>query len=1035
MECPEENVIVDYVRGDVDESIRRELELHLDECPACLQVVGEMARIFQHDPDVDGPLPLGPDGQPLIDGQMPVDGQDGTFGGLTLLETSPMGGPSREGDVVGRLREGAKLGRYVVLSRVGSGGMGVVFSAYDPELDRKVAIKLLRTAPGGSGSKEMADQRTRLLREAQAMAKLSHPNVITVHDVGTFEGQVFVAMEFIDGGTLSMWLHEKKRTWREVQAVMLAAGRGLAAAHAAGLVHRDFKPDNVLMGKDGRVLVTDFGLARPAAGKTDAFASVSTMPGTRALGLALTQTGAMVGTPAYMAPEQLAASRTDALTDQFSFSVALYEGLYGERPFAGRVLAELIANVSEGNVRPAPQRTVVPRWVRRALMRGLAVDPEQRHPSMEVLLAALVRNPWRRWQQVGLIAIPTVLVGVGVTVYEREQPRAASYCQDVAEKLGGVWDDERRDEIGTRFSATGLPYAADTLRSLERRLDLYAQTWVSLQTQACRDEVEGARPQAVLALQMTCLERRRLSLGALTDLLLEADPTTIERSIDAARALPALEICADLEVLMARESTQDDVDPAQVLEIDQALARAKALRDATRFGEARRAAEPLIAAAAAAGYTRGEAFARELVATTLDFDGDRIAAERAYHDALSSALASGSAEIVVRASLGLIWVTGDGSRPLVEADRWYAHGKGALARMGGDPELEAELERSLGQAYLEHGDPRRAEVHVRASMQIRETAFGPEHESIGAAASSMGQLLAMQGKFAEARAAFERALTLIELEMGPAHPYTAAASANLGSAWAESGEYARAVGYFERALAIETAALGPDHIRLAAPHHNLAASLRALGRTDLARDHAERELAIVTAGYGPDHPELARALANLASFDSDAGHHLAALVGFSKAYEVTLLTADGGNLQGARYQGSIAKELLALERPKEALAMMESALAGRRAALGDEHPSVADAHVGVAQALVALGRYDEAIASAQRGMAMLANAGADPLGLAEAHYVLAIACWEAPTHPDRERAVAEATKAAAQALLAPPNELRAEIDAWLLAHR
>ncbi len=1020
MECPEENEIVDYVRGDVDETGRRAIEAHLDDCPACLQVVGELARIFQQDGDAG----------------LAVDGPAGTLGGFALVETSPMEAEPDEPDVVARLREGAKLGRYVVLSRVGSGGMGVVFAAYDPELDRKVAIKVLRGASGGTGAKELADQRARLLREAQAMAKLSHPNVITVHDVGTFEGQVFVAMEFIDGGTLSMWLRESKRTWREVQTVMLAAGRGLAAAHAAGLVHRDFKPDNVLMGTDGRVLVTDFGLARPAAGKTDAFAQVSSVHGTSALGLALTQTGALVGTPAYMAPEQLGGERTDALTDQFSFCVATYESLYGERPFAGKVLAELIANVTEGAVRPPPPRGSVPRWVRRALLRGLSVAPEQRFRSTDALLAALARDPWRRWQQALLIAVPTVVVGIAAMVYEREQPRAASYCQDVAAELGDAWDEARREAVAARFEGSALPYAADALRSIERTLDDYAEKWTALQTQACRDEVEGARPQAVLALQMTCLERRRLSLGALTSLLAEADPGTLERAVDAAGALPSLEICADLEVLMARESTQDDVDPAAARAVDGALARVKVLRDAARYAEALAQAGPLIAQATDAGYTRGEAFARELLATTLELMGDIAGAERAYHDALSSALASGSAEIVVRASLGLIWITADPARPLVEADRWHAHGKGALARMGGDFELEAELERALGLAYLQHDDPRRAETHVRESLRIREQAFGPEHESIGAAASTMGQLLAAQGKYVEARAAFERALAITEARTGPSHPDTAAMLTNVGSTWAEVGDHERAIAYYERALAIDLAALGPDHVRNAIAHHNLASVLWTAGRRPAARAHAERELAIVLAEHGELHPDVASALGNLARFDAEQGDHAAALAGFSRAYDIVRNSLGPDSVAAAHHHGNVAIELILLGRAAEAIPIIEGVIATRRGVLGDEHRIVGEAYIDLARALVVEGRFDDAIAPAERGLAIVRAAEVRSSGVVEGNFTLARARWDAEAGRDRSRAIEHATLALELAHGLPMGAGdAAEIAAWLQAHR
>ena len=316
MSCPSEASLVQFADGALSAEAAAEVRAHLEHCADCRLVISAL-----------------------------TSSTGATLPGTTVHQ-----------QVGEQLSAGSRLGRYEVLRFLGAGAMGEVYLARDASLKRDVAVKVLRG--GGSGE---AALHARLMREAQAMARLSHPNVVAVYEVGDEGGQVFVAMEFIDGGTLSMWLHEKPRTWREVQSVMLAAGRGLAAAHAAGLVHRDFKPDNVLMGKDGRVLVTDFGLARPAAGKTDTFAQVGTMPGTRALGLALTQTGALVGTPAYMAPEQLGGERTDALTDQFSFCVAAYEGLYGERPFAGRVLAELIANVSEGNVRQAPARTTVPR--------------------------------------------------------------------------------------------------------------------------------------------------------------------------------------------------------------------------------------------------------------------------------------------------------------------------------------------------------------------------------------------------------------------------------------------------------------------------------------------------------------------------------------------------------------------------------------------------------------------------------------------------------------------------------------------------
>ncbi|MCP4664099.1 MAG: serine/threonine protein kinase, partial [bacterium] len=313
------------------------------------------------------------------------------------------------------LARGTTLGRYVVLHHLGSGGVGMVYAAYDPELDRKVAVKLLRDDLFPSADEDGGQ--ARLLREAQALARLSHPNVLTVFDVGTYNDQVFVATELVEGCTLKDWLHEKPRSWKEVLKLFLDAGRGLAAAHATGLVHRDVKPANVLLGADGRVRVMDFGLARtavvtstedapPGAGKAGEIpvpdsATASEMPPTPGLlSSGITRTGSLMGTPAYMAPEQFRGEAFDARTDQYGFCVALYEGLYGERPFAAESPHLLVLKVSKGEINDPPPGKRVPPWLRQILLRGLSRRPDDRYPSMEALLRDLEAAPKRarrRW--------------------------------------------------------------------------------------------------------------------------------------------------------------------------------------------------------------------------------------------------------------------------------------------------------------------------------------------------------------------------------------------------------------------------------------------------------------------------------------------------------------------------------------------------------------------------------------------------------------------------------------------------------------
>lgn len=281
---------------------------------------------------------------------------------------------------------GRSIGRYRLKSELGAGAMGVVYLAEDPQLHRTVALKIHR--------RQDAADADRLLREARSLARLSHPNVIVVHEVDTFEGNVFMAMEFVDGGSLRSWLEEKERATEEILDVFTQAARGLAVAHAAGIVHRDFKPDNVLVGRDGRVRVVDFGLAREvlfeslevSRAATDPFAITQENPAT------LTRTGTLVGTPAYMAPEQWAGRRADARSDQFAFAVALFEALYGQRPFVGDTFAVLSRAVGSGEIVVPRHTRRIPKPMARALLRALRTDPKERFPSMDALSRALTEK-------------------------------------------------------------------------------------------------------------------------------------------------------------------------------------------------------------------------------------------------------------------------------------------------------------------------------------------------------------------------------------------------------------------------------------------------------------------------------------------------------------------------------------------------------------------------------------------------------------------------------------------------------------------
>ncbi|MGZ6126186.1 MAG: protein kinase domain-containing protein [Myxococcales bacterium] len=305
-----------------------------------------------------------------------------------------------------------------MLEPLGAGGMGLVYSAYDAELDRKVALKILR--PGTGGAPE--ELRSRVQREAQALARLNHPNVTAVYEVGTFQGQVFIAMELVEGSTLREWLRENRRTVADVLEVFIQAALGLSAAHRAGVVHRDFKPDNVLVGKDGRIRVTDFGVARLEGRYGEA---VNLPPGNSPAMAPLTAPGAVMGTPAYMAPEQIEGKPADARADLFSFCVTLYEALHGERPFAGETLQEVRAEIAAGRVRPPSAAARVPSWLRRALLRGLTYDRGRRFDSMDELLIALAGDPPVRGRKIAL-AVAALAIGVAYFLLKPKPPPGAS---------------------------------------------------------------------------------------------------------------------------------------------------------------------------------------------------------------------------------------------------------------------------------------------------------------------------------------------------------------------------------------------------------------------------------------------------------------------------------------------------------------------------------------------------------------------------------------------------------------------------------
>jgi tetratricopeptide (TPR) repeat protein len=784
------------------------------------------------------------------------------------------------------------VGRYLILERVGEGGMGVVFAAWDPDLGRRVAIKLLRT------DKQHLEGPTkgqaRLLREAQAMARVSHPHVISVYDVGTLDDSVFVAMEFVDGGTLKKWVKEKPRDWREVLDTFIAAGRGLAGAHAAGLVHRDFKPDNVLIGKDGRIRVTDFGLARLADEK-DAEARRATLPELAAIEdgpelAQLTRDGLVMGTPMYMAPEQRRGEPPDARSDQFSFCVALYWALYGARPFERQRLPARGAESSPGssqkgtqrdsqrtsNPRPVnaatgafepPQDSKVPGFVRRAIMRGLAPEPERRFASMEALLAHLEYRP-RRLRRAAVAAALVVAAGVGgISWYsQREAQSRALLCTGAEQKLAGIWDEPSRRRVTDALMATGQPQAAEVASRVSSMLDAYARGWVEASSEACRaTRLRGEQTEELLSLRVVCLERRLQDMKAVTGVLAAADAELVGKAADTLSLLPSVRGCEDVAALSQVEPAPDAPQAREEIErISRELAQLKALTDAGRYGQGLAVAEPAVKAASTLGY-------RPLVAEALLRRGwllarrnEQAPAERHLFQALSTALASRHDEVVARAATMLVFVVGSDRKRFDETLHWSQMAKAALARLANPPDIESELLNNLGVAYLRQNRQAEALTAFQQSLQLVERHLGPEHARRANLLGNIGIVHRKEGRFEEARKAISDALALRERLSGANHPMTANLHLALAQTHISLRDFEKAQSHARQALEINLATFGPENAQVGGTYDVVGHAYLDGGQYRQAQESYQKALALKEKTLGKTHVDLSYSAMGLA---------------------------------------------------------------------------------------------------------------------------------------------------------------------------
>jgi hypothetical protein len=571
--------------------------------------------------------------------------------------------------------------KYTIVGLLGSGGMGAVYLARDERLARDVAIKI--------GLTTSVTSLARAEREGQVLAKLTDPNVVVIYEVGEHAGRVFVAMEHVGGGTARAWLAAKPRTWRQIVELYANAGAGLAAAHAAGIVHRDFKPDNVLVGDDGRPRVADFGLAR--AGATPVPEEIALVIDDGSMSDPLTRTGVAVGTPAYMAPEQLAPGRVaiDAWSDQFSFCVTLWEALHGARPFIGADRAELRAAMRVPPKPPKPSAAAVPRSITAVLLRGLAVDPGARWPSVGVLVAGLRRGRSRRGVSLALG------LGAAAVVTALLAPLAATRGDDpcgdadIARELAPVWSPARELGLASAFGDAG---GSAAWPAIDARLRGYAAGWLDADRATCRAAQDGGESAAMLDKRVACIGVARAHFAAAIDALAVGDRAGVAAALTELAALPPHAECTDLEALShAPSPPSDPLGRVQAVAIEALLARA----DAARLrGDA--SAAPL---AAAAGERTSRWPIIEPTATRLagmiDLDRGAVADGRVALEAAATAfLADGYDHAAAKAMLVLA-NSYDDTGATSDAEHWAHLAEPLVHRLHDPPELLAALLRAF----------------------------------------------------------------------------------------------------------------------------------------------------------------------------------------------------------------------------------------------------------------------------------------------------------------------------------------------------
>ncbi len=754
------------------------------------------------------------------------------------------------------------IGRYRVVDVLGRGGMGTVLEVEDDRLERRVALKLLhRDVPTGDQG--------RLLREARALARLSHPNVVQVHEVAE-DPRPFIVMELIRGQTLDQWQRERP-PWRACVNAYLQAGRGLAAVHEQQLVHRDFKPSNCIIDDEGRVRVMDFGLVRTLMPSTAE--STRPEPEEPVTAPSLTQTGAVLGTLAYMSLEQLEGREVDARGDQFGFCISLHEALYGRRPFEGRTAAALCESMRHDRMWSPPRRSPVPLAVRRVLVRGLAVDPDERWPSMNALLDALETIVRPRWR--GRLAIAALAMGASLAMgsawYEMTVRQA---CAAPREQLADIWDSARREQVSAALLGSKLPFAEDAWRGTEPRLDRYADRWVESWTDNCEaSQIREDQPASVTDRRSACLHRRKVALREAVAVLATAEDQTVERAIRLVSRLPRLERCDDVAALLTEVPPPDDPRVhASVREQRDHLAEIRALRIAGNYAQSRARLDAL--ALETEALEHGPLRAEFELARGWTYYGQGLYddATSALKDAYSTAVSEGHDAVATDAAALLSYLEGRIGSKHDLGLQWSIAARAHAQRPAAPPEAFATALANVGAVYYSRGDLDLAVSSYEDSIAQQEALLGEDDVRLAFPLSGLGGVLVSLDRLEDALEAHQRALALRSETLGPSHPAVAMSINNIGVVFVRQGRLRDATDHFRRALEIKGEILGHDHPELLTSLNNLGGTLMLVGELDDAQEYLERALKIDQKADDPATSDAGSVLLSLGNIQVQRGN-------------------------------------------------------------------------------------------------------------------------------------------------------------------